>query len=428
MTNILIRGGLLVDPANGVHEKKDLYLADGKVIGVGNAPSGFKSEETIDASNFVVAPGLVDISAHLREPGMPHKGTIASETKAALKGGITTLCCPPSTKPVIDTPSVVEWVMERAKEAGYPNIKILGALTEGLKGEALSEMAALKKSGCVGLSNVWHPIVNTSLLAQALKYAATFELPVFVYPEEPFLVGQGGVHEGSVSTRLGLPGTPSVSETIAVSRMIELCELTGVRIHFCRLSTAKGVQQVAAAKADGLPVTADVAVHQLHLTELDMNDFDSLCHVRPPLRTMRDRQGLRAGVAEGVVDVICSDHQPHDIPAKFAPIASTEPGISSLETLLPLALHLYHAKEVSLATVLARVTSKPAEILGVRAGHLAEGMPADVCIFDPEKTWSIEDEGLISQGQHTPFESWEFTGQVQMTLVAGEVKYRREGL
>lgn len=426
MTKRVIQGGLLIDPENGIHDKKDLYIADGKVVGVGQTPSGFTADESLDATDCIVAPGLVDLSAHLREPGASHKGTIATETKAALKGGITTLCCPPNTQPVVDTPAVVEWIMERAKEAGYPNIKIVGALTEGLKGEALSEMAALKQSGCVGVSNAWQPIVDTSLLSQALKYAATFDLPVFVQPEEPFLVGQGGVHEGSVSTRLGLPGTPSISETIAVARMIELCAATGVRIHLCRLSTAKAVQQVAAAKADGLPISADVAVHQLHLTELDINDFDSLCHVRPPLRTQRDRQGLRAGIAEEAIDVICSDHQPHDIPAKFAPIPSTEPGISSLETLLPLALHLHHAKEVSLDNVIASVTSKPAAILGVNAGHLAEGMPADICIFDAEKTWNIEEEGLISLGQHTPFENWELTGQVQMTLVAGDLKYDRK--
>ncbi len=418
-----IRGGHLIDPANNVDRQADIYIADGKVVGIGNAPGPFTVDQTIDATGHWVCPGLVDVSAHLREPGQGHKATIASEAQAAVRGGITTLCQSPMTRPVLDSPAVAELIRQRAEATRMIRVVTLGALTQGLEGQQLAAMAALKEAGCVGVSNGWSPIANPLVLRRAMEYAATYDLTVFLHPEDAALRNGGCAHEGAVSVRLGLPGIPQAAETVAVARDIALVEQTGVRAHFCRLSTARAVQMVARAQFDGVPVTADVAVHQLHLTEMDIADFNSQCHVRPPLRSLRDLEGLRQGVLRGSVAAVCSDHQPHEQDAKLKPFSDTEPGISGLETLLPLTLRLVNDGILNLRDAIARLTSGPAQILGIDGGHLAVGARADVCIFDPDAAWVVDSNALTSRGRNTPFHGWELKGRVTHTVFDGRLVY-----
>lgn len=419
---IKIANGLVIDPANNIEEKRDIYISEGRIAAIGKQPDGFTLDQTIDATNCHVIPGIVDLRARLREPGQENKGTIASETRAAAASGITTLCIPPDTTPVIDTTSVVELIQRRSKEAGYANIVTLAALTAGLKGEQLSEMATLKKQGnCAGVSNALKPVSNNLIMRRAMEYAASCGLTIFLHPEDEGLSGKGCAHEGAISTRLGLPGIPESAETNAVSRDLLLIEQTGVRAHFCHISSSRAAQMIARAQFDGLPVTADVSAHHLHLTEMDIGFFDSNCHVRPPLRTQRDREALITALEQGNINAICSDHEPHDADAKLAPFAETEAGISALETLLPLALRLTNT--LSLSKVIAALTSQPAKILGIDAGTLSVGEKADICIYNPETNWILKTENMRSAGRNTPFAGWEFKGKVVHTLLNGKVVY-----
>lgn len=423
---IRIHGGRVVDPASGTDGVHDLYIAGGRIVAWDNAPDGFAVDHEIHASGLIVCPGLVDLGARLREPGHEHKATIASETRAAAAGGITTLCCPPDTDPVIDTPAVAALIRRRAEEAGYARVLPLGALTQDLAGDKLSEMAALKQAGCVGMSNTLRPLASNLVLRRALEYAATFDLTVFLHSEDASLRNTGCVHEGIVSARLGLPGIPEAAETAAVARDLALIEQTGVRAHFCRLSTARAVHMVNRAQYDGLPVSADVSIHHLHLTDLDVEDFDSQCHVLPPLRTPKDREELRAGVARNVLTAVCSDHQPHEPDAKLAPFIATEPGISALETLLPLSLRLVKEGVLPLSELLARLTTGPARVLGIDAGTLRPGAPADVCIFDPNREWRLDEGAMLSRGRNTPFLGQRLKGRVLYTLLEGKMVHRLE--
>ncbi|NOY72052.1 MAG: dihydroorotase [Gammaproteobacteria bacterium] len=422
--NVLIKNGRIIDPANNIDEMNDLYIADGIIAAIGSPPADFVVEQKIEASGLVVCPGLVDLAAHLREPGEEHKATIASETKAAVKGGITTLCCPPNTTPVIDTTAVVELIHHKAELSGRTHIHPLGAMSKKLEGQKLSNMAALKNAGCVGISNHWFPLKNTLVLRRALEYAATYDLTVFLYPEDHHLRNDGCVHEGIVSTRLGLPGIPEAAETAALAQQLILIKETGVRAHFCRLSSAQAVTMIADAQQAGLTVTADVAAHQLQLCEIDLSDFDSHCHVRPPLRTQRDQQGLNNGLVNRVISAICSDHQPHEADAKLKPFSDTEPGIAGLETLLPLSLRLFHEQRLSLPELLSKITSEPARILQISAGTLAIQSAADICIFDPDHYWEITPESWLSQGYNTPFIGWELKGHVTHTFIDGKLVYQ----
>lgn len=426
-SGIRIASGRVLDPANALDRVQDLYIADGIIVAIGDRPSHFPCTQEIDAKGWIVCPGLIDVSAHLREPGLEHKATIQSEVRAAARGGITTVCTPPETDPIVDTPAVAELIHQRAAQAGGARVEVLGAMTRGLGGQQLAEMGILGEAGCVGVSNGSKAIVNTQVMRRALEYAATFELTAFLYPEDPWLASQGVVHEGSVSARLGLPGLPEIAETILVARDLLLVEETGARVHFCRLSTARAVNMVRDAQERGLPVSADVTAHHLHLTDRDAADFNSQCHVRPPLRTERDREGLRQGVSDGTIAAICSDHQPHERDARLGPFAETAPGISGLETLLPLTLRLVDEGIMGLSSALARLTVGPAKILGLDRGTLGLGSKADVCVFDPEARWLFSEAQLISRGRNTPFEGWELRGLVTETLVEGNIVYSSSG-
>lgn len=422
MKRLRIRNGRVIDPSQQLDRVCDLFIADGVVQAIGEC-AGFDAPREIDASGLVVCPGLVDLRAHLREPGQEHKATIASEVRAARASGITTLCCPPDTDPVVDTPAVAELIRARADAEGTTRVLTLGALTRGLEGKELAEMASLKQAGCVGVSNGMQSLASALVLRRAMEYATTFGMTLFIHPQDIALADNGCAHEGPVATRLGLPGIPVAAETIALAQCLLLIEQTGVRVHFLLLSSAQAVDMVADARRRGLPVSADTSAHHLHLTELDIAEFDANTHVDPPLRSGRDLDGLRRGIAEGSLSAICSDHQPHEADAKLAPFCVTEPGLSALETLLPLSLRLVHDGVLDLATLIARLTSGPADILGRPLGTLQTGALADICIFDPEHYWSLDAANMVSTGRNTPFHGWEFRGRVIHTVFGGQIVY-----
>ncbi|GAB6041533.1 dihydroorotase [Endothiovibrio diazotrophicus] len=421
---IRIHGGRIVDPAQGVDGVQDLYIVEEKVVALGAAPEGFVADREIDAGGRVVIPGVVDLAARLREPGQMEKADIVSESRAAVAAGITTVCIPPDTWPVIDEPAVVELIRRRAEQAGAARVVTLGALTQGLAGEHLAEMATLREAGCVGIGNARRPLANPQVLMRAMEYAASQGLTLFLDPEEPSLAGGGCAHQGAVASRMGLTAIPEAAETAAVARDLALIEQTGVRAHFGRLSSARAARMVERAREEGLPVSADVAAHQLFLTDEALEGFDANCHVTPPLRTRGDRQGLREALARGAVGVLCSDHQPHQPDAKLLPFPLTEPGISALETLLPLALRLVEEGVLTLSQAVARLSWEPAEVLGLPVGRLAPGAPADLCIFDPAARWRLRESAMVSRGRNTPFLGWEFAGRVTHTVVAGRLVYK----
>lgn len=419
-----IIGGRLIDPANEIDDHLDLHIAAGRILAIGNAPPGFDPQCTIDATNQVVCPGLIDLSASLREPGQEHKGTIANETAAAARGGITTVICTPDTDPVIDTPAVWELIRRRAKAAGNARVLAIGALTHQLAGTQLSEMAALKQAGCVAVGNAREPLASTLVERRAMEYAATFGLTVLLRPEDRHLKADGCAHEGAVATRLGIPGIPSAAETVAVARDLALAEHTGAIVHFRSLSTATATRMMRDGITSHLPISADVAIHQLHLTEQDIDGFDASCHVSPPLRTLADREALRAAVRDGAIAVVCSDHQPHDVDAKEAPFPETAPGISGLETLLALTLRLVEEGVLELDTAIARLTTGPATVLKLPYGTLTPDAVADVCVFDPNAVWTLHREYMTSSGHNTPFDGWEFRGKVTHTLYEGRLVFQ----
>jgi dihydroorotase len=420
---IHIKNGRLIEPASGTDAKLDLYIAAGKVVGIGSPPAGFSANRTIDASGLIVCPGLVDLAVRLREPGFEYRATLESEMAAAAAGGITSLACPPDTDPPLDEPGLVEMLKHRAKTLNQARVYPVGALTVGLKGEQVTEMAELTDAGCLAFSQVDAPLVDTQLLMRALQYAATFDFPVWFRPQDPGLARGGVAHDGQVATRLGLPAIPVCAETVALSTILLLARETGTRVHICRLSSAEGVDMVRQAKRQGLKITCDVAIHHAHLSEMDIGYFDSNCHLTPPLRSARDRDGLRRGLADGTVDALCSDHAPVDDDAKEVPFGESETGATGVELLLPLALKWIEECGLPLAQGLARVTCEPARVLGIAAGKLVQGQNADVCVFDPAQYWKVDRASLKSQGKNTPFLGLEVKGKVRYTLVEGQVVY-----
>ncbi|MGR9105742.1 MAG: dihydroorotase [Gammaproteobacteria bacterium] len=420
---IAISGARLIDPANGVDQQLSVYIANGVIAAVGKRPDGFHADREIRAPGQIVCPGFIDLCARIREPGQEHKATIASETAAAVAGGFTTLCCPPDTQPVIDTPAVAEMIRDRADRIGKARILPVGALTRGLRGEELSEMRALKKAGCVAASNALTPIANTLVLRRALEYAASFDMLVMVRPEDPWLRNHGVVHEGLVATRLGLPGIPEAAETVAVAQVLALLKQSGARVHFSQLSSAGAVEMLAWAREIGLPVTGDVSAHQLCLTETALGDYDSLYHVIPPFRTESDRAALAKGLKSGVLAAICSDHQPHEEGAKLEAFSSTEPGISSLETVLPLTLGLVSMGQLDLLRAIDGLTHGPATVLGLSSGQIKSGSVADLCVFDPEALWQANARNWLSRGLNSPYFGTQMKGRVTCTLVAGRIVY-----
>lgn len=425
---IHIKNGHLIDPANGIDAQQDVFIAAGKIAGIGSAPEGFVASKVIDATGLVVAPGLVDLSARLREPGYEHKATLESEMQAAVQGGVTSLVCPPDTEPVLDEPGLVEMLKHRAKSLNQAHVYPLGALTSGLKGESLTEMAELAEAGCIGFSQADNPILDTTVLLRAMQYAKTFEYTVWLRPQDPHLGRTGVAHSGPVASRLGLSGVPVMAETVALHTILELVRVTGARVHLCRMSTAAGLELVRAAKKEGLPISCDVGAHHIHLTENDIGFFDSNARLTPPLRSQRDRDAIRNALLDGTIDAICSDHTPVDDDEKLLPFGEASPGATGLELLLSLALKWAEdcvdgKQQVSRA--IAKVTTDAARIVGLQSGQLAVGSVADICVFDPAQRWTVSSKVLASQGKHTPFLGYEVAGQVKATIVAGHIAFQR---
>ncbi|OLU20468.1 dihydroorotase [Pseudomonas sp. PA1(2017)] len=418
-----ILGARVIDPSSGFDQVADLYIEGGKLSAIGQAPAGFEADQTLDASGLVAAPGLVDLSVALREPGYSRKGSIASETLAAAAGGVTSLCCPPITKPVLDTSAVAELILDRAREAGHAKVFPIGALSKGLDGEQLAELVALRDAGCVAFGNGLNNFRNARTLRRALEYAATFDLTVIFHSQDHDLAEGGLAHEGATASFLGLSGIPETAETVALARDLLLVEQSGVRAHFSQLTSARGAQLIAAAQARGLPVTADVALYQLILTDEALIDFSSLYHVQPPLRTRADRDGLREAVKSGVISAISSHHQPHELDAKLAPFGETEPGISGVQLLLPLAMTLVQDGLLDLPTLLARLSSGPAQALSLPVGQLKQGDAADILLFDPQAS-TVAGESWYSKGRNSPFLGHCLPGQVRYTLVDGHISFQ----
>lgn len=423
---IELRGGRVIDPASGHDEIGNVYVADGRVVGIGSSLADFEPDRLIDASGLVVCPGLVEIGAFIGEPGAAERGTIASEGRAAVVGGITTLCMAPDTSPVVDSPAVVELIRGRADEAGLTRIELFGALTADLAGTRLASMETLARAGCIAVTNERHPIASTEVMRRALDYAANFDLTVMLHCKDPWLSEGRLVHGGLTSFELGLDPVPAAAETVAVARDLLLVEETGARAHFCRLTTARAVQMVRDARRRGLRVTADVGMPYLYLTDEDIAGFDARCHVNPPLRTAADRDALRAALADGAIEVATSDHQPQSTDAKLNPFPMTEPGISGLETLLPLLLGWASEAGVALPRAMACVTSAPADALGLDRGRLAPGLAADICLFDPDRAFEVRADEFASRGHNTPFDGQTLRGQVTMTLVEGQIVHEAE--
>lgn len=423
--NILIQGGRIIDPAQQLDQVGNLYIRDEQIVAFGQAPEGFLADDVIDASGQVVCPGFIDLCAHVREPGFSQKGSIAQETAAAAAGGITSLITPPTTRPVIDTPAVAELIQDRAAEQGKARVLPMGALTSGLAGEQLAPMHALASSGCIAFSNARLPMASTQVLLRALEYAATHDLLVIFQAQDASLAHNGCMHEGATCTRLGLNGISEAAETIEVSRCLILVEQTGVRAHFGQLSCERSVRLVESALERGLRVSADVSIQNLLLTDEAVDSFNADYHLMPPLRGQLDRAGLRQGLVTDTIGAICSDHQPHEAIAKQAPFAATEPGMSNLETLLPLSLQLVDEQLLELPQLIEKLTLGPARILGLDEGTLEVGTRADICIFDPNERWTLDPAAMHSGGHNTPFAGQTLKGRVRTTLLGGQIVYRR---
>ena len=411
---IHIRNGRLVDPKNTVDQVTNLFVSDGKILALGDAPAGFPADRVIDASGCIICPGLVDISASLPN--------LDSELAAAVAGGVTAIACPPDTRPPLDEPGLVERLVQRSALIGLARVFPIGALTQQLAGEKLSEMMGLARAGCIAFSQAKKPIIDTQVLLRAMQYAATFDYAIRLQPQDYYLAHDGVAHDGEVASRLGLAAIPVCAETVAISTALHLAQETGVRLHLSKISSAAGVALVREAREGGVKVSCDITVHHLLLAETDIGYFDSHARFDPPLRSYSDRQALRKAVADGLA-VVCSDHTPVDEDGKQVPFAEASPGASGLELLLPLMLRCAEEESLPLTVVLARMTCDPADILGINAGSLEPGRNADICIFDPDATWRVKPENLRSQGKNTPFLHGEMKGQVRATLVGGRLVF-----
>ncbi len=420
---IKISNGRFIDPANQLDKVTDIYIRDDRIAAIGKQPANFKADKKISAKNLIIIPGLVDLCTRMGEPGQEHKATIKSESDAAVAGGVTSVCCPPDTDPIIDTPAVAELIHQRAQHAAKCHVYPVAAATHGLNGKTLSEMQTLKDIGCIAISNAYAPIVDSEVLRRVMEYAFTVDMTLMLFCEDDSLRNKGTAHEGSMSMSLGLPGIPETAETTAISRAILLAEQSGVKLHVCRISTARGVNLINDAQARGLKISADVSIQHLYFTEQDLANFNSQCHLRPPLRTESDRQALLQGLKDKVISSICSDHQPQNDDAKSVPFSLTEPGASSIEFLLPLALSLENQSGLDLVTLIKTITSNPANVLNIEAGNLAVGHLADLCIFDPNKSVTISRDTMISAGKNTPYQGLTLNNTVIQTIMSGNIVY-----
>jgi dihydroorotase len=420
---IHIKNGHVIDPKNNMDGLQDVYIAAGKIVGVGKPPKDYIANQSIDATGLFVIPGLVDLSAQLREPDSRYKATLESELQAAAAGGVTSLACPPDTLPILDEPGLVEMLKYRAKQLNLANVYPFGALTKQLQGQQLTEMRALTEAGCVGFSQADIAVTDTQVLWRAFEYAATFGYTLFLRAEDYYLAKDGVAHDGEVASRLGLKGIPTAAEALSIASLLRIAAETKAKLHLCRVSTAEGVDLIRQAKKNGVNVTADVSIQHLHLTEHDIGYFDTNAHIKPPLRTQRDKAALCQGVKDGTIDAICSAHTPVDDDEKLRPFAETQAGTSSLELLLPLILKWAKEHKITLSQAIQAVTSHAASILGIQGGGLQVNDTADVVIFDPNAQWKVSAAQLKSLGKNTPFIGHEMIGKVRYTLLYGQIVF-----
>jgi dihydroorotase len=428
---ILIKAGRLLDPASQRDEMADVAVASGRITALGQVPADFTPDRVIDAQGQWVLPGLVDLAVRLREPGHEHESMLESEMAAAVQGGVTSLVCLPDTEPALDEPGLVEMLKFRARNLHQANVYPLGALTVGLKGEELTEMAELTEAGCVGFSQAEKAIRDTQVLQRALQYASSFGYTVWLRPLDPWL-GKGVAASGPMATRLGLSGVPVAAERIALHTIFELMRSTGARVHLCRISSAAGLDLIREAKAEGLAVTCDVSMHHLHFTDMDIGYYNSALRLNPPVRQQRDRDAIRLALRDGTIDALVSDHNPVSVDEKTRPFAEAEPGATGLELLLCAAIKWGDMDDVQLLRTLDVVTHGPVRVLGSAlgtradsAGALRIGGMADLCLFDPRQAWTVMPAALRSQGKHTPFETLEMQGRVTLTMVGGLVSFEQ---
>ena len=421
---IHIKNGHLIDPKNKLDAKHDVYIAAGKIAGIGSKPDGFLANQTIDATDLIVTPGFVDLSARLREPGSEYKATLNSELLAAAAGGVTSLACPPDTNPVLDEPGLVEMLKYRAKLLNLAHVYPLGALTRQLEGKLLTEMHALTNAGCVGFSQADATITDTQVLWRAFEYATTFGYILFLRAEDYYLAKDGVAHDGEIASRLGLKGIPAAAEALSIASILRIAHETNTKVHLCKISTAEGVDLVRQAKKQGIQVTADVSAQHCHLTDMDIGYFNAQANLKPPLRSMRDKNALCQGLKDGTIDAICSDHTPVDDDTKLLPFAEAEAGATGLELLLPLTLKWATENKASLFDAVTKITSHPASILAIDGGHLSINADADIAIFNPQTEWIVTPSQLKSQGKNTPFLNAAIFGKVIYTLLHGQVTHQ----
>jgi dihydroorotase len=422
---LLLKGGLVLDPAQNLEERRDLLIEDGR-IAVLAAPEALPEEahEVIDVSGQVVCPGLIDMHTHLREPGQEYKETIATGGQAAAAGGFTAVACMPNTLPVNDSATVTRYILEKAAQAKGVRVYPVAALSQGSKGEILAEYGELKEAGAMALSDDGKPVANSQLMRRALEYAHTFEMLVISHSEDLTLTGTGVMHEGVVSLEMGLKGIPAAAEEVAIFRDIELARLTGARLHIAHVSTTGSVAIIRQAKAQGVKVTAETAPHYFSLTDAAVRGFNTNAKMSPPLRTATDVMAIRAGLADGALDCIATDHAPHSILEKEVEFDQAANGIIGLETALGLSLELVQGGVLSLAELIAKLSTNPASILGVPGGTLQVGAPADITVIDRHKSWTVDVEQFKSKSRNSPFDGRQMTGRAVMTIVGGEIKFK----
>src|SRR5829696_7435643 len=428
MRPILIRGGRVIDPARNADGIADLLLQDGKVEGFGQNLSRPDGADVVEAAGKIVAPGLIDLHVHLREPGQEELETVATGAMAAAAGGFSAVCAMPNTDPVTDNQAAIGFIVSQAQRAGRARVYPIGAISLGQQGQQLAEFGELVGAGAVAVSDDGKPVVSSHLMRTALEYARTFGIPVADHCEDPTLASGGAMHEGIVSTRLGLKGVPAAAEEIMVARDILLAELTGGHVHLCHMSTRGSVELIRRAKEKGLRVTSEASPHHFTLTHERCEGYNTNAKMNPPLREPEDREAIRQGLRDGTIDAICTDHAPHHYDAKEREFDDAPNGIIGLETAFGLAVtELVGGGVLSLCDLINRMSTAPARIFNLPGGSLAPGAPADVTISDPAAQWTVDPARFFSRSRNTPFGGRGLTGRAELTIVRGQVVYRREG-
>ncbi|PVE23151.1 dihydroorotase [Microvirga sp. KLBC 81] len=425
---LLFKNARLVDPDTGREDKGGLLVRDGVIQDLGPQLSEAADADVIDCGGQVLSPGLIDMRAFIGEPGGPYRETLKSAGEAAAAGGVTTVVSMPDTSPALDDPAVIDFIVRRARDTSIVNILPAAALTKGLKGEEMAEIGRLKEAGAIAFTDGARSVTNAQVMRRALTYARDFDALIVHHVEDPNLVGQGVMNEGEFASRLGLPGIPREAETIMLERDMRLVRLTGARYHAAMISCADSAEIVRAAKAKGLPVTCGVSINHLSLNENDIGDYRTFLKLSPPLRHEEDRQAMIEALIDGTIDVIVSDHNPQDVENKRLPFAEAADGAVGLETLLSAALRLVHSDRISLPKLLRALSTKPAEILGLPAGRLKIGAPADLILFDPDAPYVLDKRQLKSLSKNTPFDEARLEGQVTITMVAGRIVFDRSSM